>query len=201
VDTKSAYTWLGSTSHDSKYVGAVLRVLDDRTDAERTNGTFPTGRIPEGTEVTVSASAYNFGTTTYRFTVGALPYAPQTGCQFAVYWKRRARIIDEVGTGEPATIKSLRSLRIRAKATANTTVNVKYEGDPTRWNPDQPVSDTEVNKSVVLSNATEGAFTDKKIPCGPSNNRGYKHLVMFDVTTGGKFVLNGVVYERSVVGK
>lgn len=197
----TTYPYFGTTTADDWVNGMTVVMLDDRTTAEQSAGTWPESRIAAGTTRTVSDSAYNAGSGTYQLTHDTWGQAPQTGALIALWCPVACLWLDELGTDSPSTEKSLRSLAPRLAATSNSQLLVAYEGNPTDFNPDVSFVDNATpRKLVTLSNASTGAVTDIRIGCGPSRNNGRKIKVALEHQDGDDFQLHSIEAETVVKG-
>jgi hypothetical protein len=197
----TTFAFLGSANLDDVFNGATFTIVDDRTAAQKAGGTFPTGNNDVGTSRTVSDCAYNAGTGTFKFTLSsALAYTPLEGCTFSLHWPIRHRLIDEFGTENPDTVKTLRCIQIRAEAEAGCTVYVRYEGNPLSWSPDVPLLTLSSTKTITMKHAGDGAVTDRRVNCGPTKNTGRSIRYAIEYYGEGGPTIHGCLIESAVKG-
>ena len=195
----ASYAFLNTTDLNDFWNGAVLTILDDRTTAEQVAGTWTNeaGRNAAGTSRTVTDTTVT--ETTVAFTVATI-ISPQVGCKFSLHWPIRHRLIDEYGTENPDTVKVLRCLQPRVSAETNSTMLVRYDGNPLNWNPDTALNALDTTKTITLSNANTSAVTDKRINCGPRRNTGRKIMYALEYFGDAGFTVHSCMVASAVKG-
>lgn len=198
VDTVTAYPYLTASANDI-FNGASLIVIDDRTAAEQTAGTFPTGRIPGGTEAAITDCALS--ATDFTFTITpALPYTPQNGCVFGIFWPIRSRVIDELFAENQKTVKRINSIRFFVAGTSRTTLAVKYQGDPVLVGADEAISEFTASNSKALSGENNNAFQEVLIKCSGRKAVGRKHSFIVETFGTSPAIIQKAVIEHQVLG-
>lgn len=171
------------------FKGATIVMLDDRTLTEQQDGTFTTAsRIPPGTSRTISTSSVSVGVHPYTRCSFSSTWSivPQNGAVVAIYWPIRDRLITELYTKNPETIKRLSRLQARIKARNSGTIKCKVTSQPELLNSDDVLNELPFDSEVAMSQAGDvygPTINDFK----SANQRDFNFWVHPGHDTGRKF--------------